>query len=229
FVVLGAIGVCIFLVVVVVPRFAKFLNTRDVEIPASTQALMDIADWFQTWGQAMAGITTTLIFGLLVAYTTQVGKRVIDRGILALPVVGKSITYAAMAQAGWTLAMLLRSGVTALQSLRITSGVIGNLAVADGFDYAADRILEGRSLSSAFEQRQIPMMMRHMAAVGERSGQLDTVMQELGEYYRKELEALIKIMTAMVEPALILIVGGMVGFVYYAFFQAVLKVSTGGM
>ena len=229
FVVLASIGVSAFLVLIVVPRFAKFLSAKRVDIPPATQTLMDISDWLQDWGPAMGTVLLATTIGTLAAYTTRPGKRVIDRGLLSLPLVGKSIVYAAMAQAGWNLAMLLRSGVTALQSLRITSGVIGNLAIADSFARAADRILEGRSLSTAFEQRQIPLMMRHIAAVGERSGELDTVMDEVGEFYRKELEVLIKTMTAFVEPALILMVGGMVGFIYYAFFQAVLKVSTGGM
>ena len=229
FVVLGSVGVCVFLVMVVVPRFSKFLSARKVDIPASTQALMDIADWFQAWGQTLGGLLLGSVLAALVAYTTLPGKRLIDRAVLALPLVGKSVVYAAMAQAGWSLATLLRSGVTALQSLRITGGVVNNRVMADGFELAAERILAGRSLSSALDQRQIPLMVRHMAAIGERSGQLDTVMHELGEFYRKELEALIKAMTALVEPSLILVVGGMVGFVYYAFFQAVLKVSTGGM
>ncbi len=229
FVVLFSIGVSAFLVMIVVPRFAKFLSSKRVDIPPATQALMDISDWLLHWGPSLAVLLFVIFFGALVAYTTRPGKRVLDGGILTLPLVGTAVTFAAMAQAGWNLAMLLRSGVTALQSLRITGGVMGNLAIADSFEQAADQILEGRSLSVAFEQRQIPLMMRHMAAVGERSGELDTVMDEVGEFYRKELDVLIKAMTAFVEPALILMVGGMVGFIYYAFFQAVLKVSTGGM
>jgi type IV pilus assembly protein PilC len=229
FVVVGSIGVSAFLVISVVPRFAKFLNTKKVDIPASTQVLMDIADWFQVWGATLGISLMVITFSLLAAYTTKGGKKVIDRVILILPVVGTSVVYSGMAQAGWTLSMLLRSGVTALQSLRVTSGVMGNRTLADCFESAADQILEGRNLSTALNQGDIPLMVRHMAAVGERSGQLEVVMQEVGEFYRKELEAQVKAMTAMVEPTLILMVGGMVGFVYYAFFQAVLKVSTGGM
>jgi type IV pilus assembly protein PilC len=146
-----------------------------------------------------------------------------------VPVVGSAILFASMAQAGWSLSMLLKSGVTALESLRITSGVIKNLAVSDCFENAANGLLTGRSLSKTFEQPHIPLMVRHMAALGESSGQLDSVMHDVGEYYQKELAAKVKLIAVMIEPMLILVVGGMVGFVYFSFFQAVMSVSKGGM
>ena len=229
FIMLSSVGVVIFLVVGVIPRFAKFLTARSAELPASTQLLMDISDWAVTWGGYLAGVAGIGLFFVLASYTTKPGKAVIDKVILVIPVVGTAVQFASMAQAGWTLSMLLRSGVTALDSLRITVGVISNRAVALCFDKAARGILEGRSLSRSFAQPHITMMMRHMAAVGESSGQLDTVMADVGEYYQKELSAKVKFISLMVEPTLILFVGGMVGFVYYAFFQAVMSVSKGGM
>lgn len=229
FVVMASVGVVIFLVVGVIPRFAKFLTARAVDLPASTQMLMDISAWAIDYGKFIAGIGGGSVFLILAAYTTIPGKRVIDKVILAIPVVGTAVLFAAMAQAGWSLSMLLQSGVTALESLRITSGVIGNLAVSDCFKRAAAGLLSGRPLSKTFEQPHIPLMMRHMAAVGESSGQLDTVMYGVGEYYQQELSAKVKLISSMVEPILILMVGGMVGFVYYAFFQAVMSVSKGGM
>ena len=229
FVLTISIGVVLFLVLGVIPRFANFLSARSVDLPESTQILMDISGLAIDYGKLIAGVSCVTIFAVLAAYTTRPGKRVIDRIILAIPVIGTAVSYAAMAQAGWSLSMLLQSGVTALESLRITSGVIGNLAVGDCFKRAASGLLSGKSLSKTFEQPHIPLMMRHMAAVGESSGQLDTVMYGVGEYYQKELSAKVKLISVMVEPILILMVGGMVGFVYYAFFQAVMSVSKGGM
>lgn len=229
FVLLAAVGVVVFLVLGVIPRFATFLAARNARIPASTQLLLDISGWAVDYGRPLGIVLGIGIFAILAAYTTQPGKRVVDRAILAVPVVGSAVLYAAMAQAGWSLSMLLKSGVTALESLRVTSSVTGNLAVSDCFKAAADGLLQGRSLSKTFEQPHIPLMMRHMAAVGESSGQLDTVMHSAGEYYQKELAAKVKLIAVAIEPMLILLVGGMVGFVYFAFFQAVMSVSKGGM
>jgi type II secretory pathway component PulF len=229
FVLLASIGVVIFLVAGVIPRFATFLTARNAELPASTQLLMDVSDWALTYGGGLSVILGLATFGVLAAYTTRPGKKVVDRVILSLPIAGKAVLFAAMAQAGWSLSMLLKSGVTALHSLNIVSGVIGNQVVSDCFKSAANGLLEGRPLSKSFDQAHIPLMMRHMVAVGESSGQLDTVMDRMGEFYQKELSAKVKIIALSIEPTLILLVGGMVGFVYYAFFQAVMSVSKGGM
>ena len=229
FVLLVCLGVIIFLVVGVIPRFATFLTARNAAIPASTQLLLDVSGWAVDYGRPLGIVLGVGFFAILAAYTTPSGKRKVDRALLVVPVVGSAVLYAAMAQAGWSLSMLLKSGVTALESLRITSGVIGNLAVSDCFRKAADGLLQGRALSKTFEQPHIPLMMRHMAAVGESSGQLDTVMHSVGEFYQKELAVKVKLIAVAIEPMLILLVGGMVGFVYYSFFQAVMAVSTGGM
>nr|WP_321465080.1 type II secretion system F family protein [uncultured Desulfobulbus sp.] len=229
FVLVAAVGVVIFLVAGVIPRFATFLTARNAELPASTQMLLDVAGWMHDNGKVILIAAGTAIFSLLAATTQPKSKKVLDRAILAIPVIGGAIRCSAMAQAGWSLAILLSSGVTALEALRITTGVINNLAVSDCFKRAAEGLLAGRSLSKAFEQPHIPQMMRHMAAVGESSGQLDGVMQGVGEYYRKELAAKVKVISIMIEPMLIVGIGGMVGFVYFAFFQAVMAVSKGGM
>lgn len=229
FVLLVSFGVIIFLVLGVIPRFATFLAGRNASLPASTQVLLDISSWARHYGGPLAIVLGVGLFGVFAAYTTQRGKKAVDRAILAVPLVGTAVLYAAMAQAGWCLAMLLRSGVTALESIRITGGVMENLAIGDCFREAAEGLLQGRSLSRTFEQPHIPLMMRHMAAVGESSGQLDTVMHGTGEYYQKELAAKVKFISVAIEPMLILVVGGMVGFVYFAFFQAVMSVSKGGM
>ena len=229
FVMCSSVGVVIFLVIGVIPRFARFLTARNAELPASTQLLLDISSWTLTYGAIVLGVVVFTVFFTLVAYTTIPGKRIVDRCILAIPIIGSAIQYGGMAQAGWCLSMLLKSGVTVLEALRITTGVLGNLALSDCFARASNEILEGKALSKSFNQRHITMMMQHMAAVGESSGQLDTVMHSIGEYYQKELSAKVKLIASMIEPSLIIGVGGMVGFVYYAFFQAVMSVSKGGM
>lgn len=229
FVLLAAIGVVIFLVVGVIPKFASVMTARKASLPASTQMLMNVSSWMQDYGAILGIVLGVVIFLILAACTTRSGKRVVDRVLLAVPVVGGAVQYAAMAQAGWCLAMLLRSGVTALESIRVTSGVTGNLIIGESFQAAAEGLLQGRPLSKTFEQPHIPLMMRHMAAVGESSGQLDTVMNSAGEYYQKELSAKVKLISVAIEPVMIVGVGGIVGFVYYSFFQAMLSASKGGM
>jgi type IV pilus assembly protein PilC len=168
-----------------------------------------------------------ILFGVLVLYTTVPGKRIIDGGLLALPVIGGVIRSANLAQASQTLAMQLKSGIALRDSLAVTAKVLGNRALAEVFERAAERILGGQSLADALSVRRVPPLVRHMAAIGETSGELEGTLGALGAFYRKDLNVRVKTLAAWVEPALILFVGGLVGTVYLAFFQAALKVSTG--
>jgi type IV pilus assembly protein PilC len=225
---LVSIAVVLFLVMGVIPKFATFLEGKGTELPPATQGMMDLANFMEIWGMGVGVGVAVFIFLVLASYTTHNGKLVIDRIILKLPLVGSTITSASMAQFGWTLAMLLRSGMTALESLRLSSTILNNARFSSALAYSADEVLRGKSISAAISQPVFPKMVRHLTAVGEQSGEMDSVMEEIGKYYKKDLEARIKRMTAMIEPALILFVGGVVGFVYFAFFQAVMAVSTGG-
>ncbi|HID44627.1 MAG TPA: type II secretion system F family protein [Chromatiaceae bacterium] len=226
---LMAVTVSVALVGWVIPRFARFLTSRSVDLPPITRFLLDISAWFQDWGSTVGLVSLLVVFGSLVAYTTKPGKRWIDGMLLNMPIVGQVILSSSLAQATWTMAMQLRSGITLLDSLRIVEAIIGNQVIATAFGKAAEGILSGQPVSAALKQRGIPRLVRHMSAIGEQSGEMDGVMEALGKYYRRDLQARVKMLAAWVEPALILIVGGMVATVYLAFFQAALKVSTGGM
>lgn len=225
-VLLAAVGVVSFLVVTVIPRFATYLAGRGKEVPGPAQALLDISAWLADWGPLVAAAAVLALFGLLAARTFPPGRRLTDRFVLMIPVVGSTLVAAAMAQAAWTLALLVRSGATVLESLQVSAQVVGNRALGAAFERAGEAVLAGRSVSAALSQVVVPPLMRHMAEVGERSGELDTVMEAVGAYYRKELDARVKLLSAMIEPLLILFVGGIVGFVYFAFFQAVMTVSS---
>jgi type IV pilus assembly protein PilC len=228
-VLVATIGLIIVMAVFVIPKFATFLAARHAELPDSTQTLLDISDWAVDWGGLVGSVAGVAVFLILAVYTTRPGKNAIDKVILSIPIIGKLVLFAAMAQAGWSLAMLLKSGLTALESLRIIHKIIGNMPVAECFHHAAEGLLLGQSLAKTLDQPYIPLMMRRMVAVGEKSGRLDTVMQSVGEYYQQELVARLKFLTAAVEPALILTAGSVVFYVYRALFQAVMAVSKGGM
>lgn len=228
-VLMSSLCVVVAMVVWVIPRFAAFLTARRASLPASTQFLLDAGGWMLDWGWVILGVLVAAIFVPLAASTTQTGKRVLHSILLALPVFGKVAQYGAMAQIGWSLSLLLRSGMPAIESLRISGEASANYAVKDSLLKAADGLLEGRSLSKTLNQPHLPQLVRHMASVGEKSGQIDTVMDEMGQYYQKELTAKVRFMTVMVEPAMILIAGGLVGYVYFSIFQAVMAVSKGGM
>ncbi|HOI52430.1 MAG TPA: type II secretion system F family protein, partial [Azonexus sp.] len=152
----------------------------------------------------------------------------IDGILLQVPVLGSTLMAAAMAQAAWTFGLLLKSRLTVLEALRSVAQVSANARISHALEAACEQVIEGRALTVALDRPPIPPLVRHMAAVGERSGEMEAVMEALGNHYQKELDARVKMLSALIEPVLTLFIGGVVGFVYYAFFQAVLAVSTGG-
>ncbi|MET0089850.1 MAG: type II secretion system F family protein [Candidatus Thiodiazotropha sp.] len=227
-VIVASIAVILFLVLGVVPKFATFLEGKGTDLPPSTQMLMDISAFISDYGLWLGSGISLALFLVLAAYTTAPGKLAIDRGLLRVPLVGGSITAAAMARSGWTLSMMINSGLTLLDAVRLTAIVNANAVLRQSFERAGESLLQGRNLAVCLRERGIPPMMVHLASVGEQSGELGSVMAELAEFYHKELDARIKQLTGMIEPLLTLLVGGLVGFVYIAFFQAVFAVANGG-
>ncbi len=224
-VVLAAVGVSGFLVVGVIPKMAKFLERKGNALPSATQNLLDLSNLIQRWGWLIAVVLLATIVLLAFAYSRPRGRLAIDRALLKLPKVGHSLRTASVTQLAWSLSSLLKSGVTLLESLKITADLIPNKAIAGVLKEAQARILAGRDLASALDSPLLPKLVPQMAAIGERTGSLDSVMAELGVYHQRELALQIKRMTAMIEPVLTLLIGGMVGYVYYAFFQALFGMS----
>lgn len=219
-VVLVAIGVVIFLVWKIIPQFAKFLLGRGKKLPPSTQFLIDASNFALEYGLYIFGGVIFIIVGLILFYQTPQGRLTLDTAILRVPVIGKLLRFGAMAELNWSLSMMLRSGLTAYDSLKICGNVIANRLISNKLFSASELILGGKDLSSSIKSNAIPDLVTQMTAVGEKTGTLDHVLHELGVFYEEQLQVGVKRMSAMIEPALILLIGGMVGFVYYAFFQA---------
>lgn len=226
-VVLVAIGVAIFMVVSIIPKFATFLQGQGKALPASTQALIDISASIRENGLQLIIAAIAGLIALWLFYRTQQGRLILDRLLLHIPVLGKLMINGSMAQLNWAMSILLSSGVSIFDALKITSDLMPNRVYADKLKQGASRVFAGHDLSSSIRHPMLPALVTQMIAVGERTGTLDHILQELGSYYEKVLETGIKRLTALIEPAMILVIGGMVGFVYYAFFQALFALAGG--
>lgn len=227
-VLITSLGVVTFLMLGVIPKMAAMLEAKGVDVPENTMRMIELSEFFQNNIKVIVIVGSISVVSILASYTTLRGKVIIDRLLLYVPLIGPTILYSTMAQLGWTLSMLVRSGLTVLDALNITAEVVGNETYKRCLQRSAQRILAGESFSAALQDKQMPPLLCHMAEVGEKTGQIDVVMNEVGIYYHKNLQARIKRMTAMIEPALILFVGVSVFFVMAAFFSALFAASTGG-
>ncbi len=222
------IAVILYLLISIIPKFATFLERQGAELPWSTQLMLDMSAFMQDYAAIIAIVFSSTIFLILASYTTAGGKKIIDHILVRMPVIGKNITAATLAQTGWSMAIQLKSGMTILDAINASKQLIKNDAFFTAFESAANKITQGGTLTSSFNHALIPLMMQHMVTIGEKSGDLDTVMMQMAEFYQVELRARIKLMGEMIQPILTVIIGGTIGFVYLSFFSAMLKVSTGG-
>lgn len=221
-----AVGVAAFLVLGIVPRFARFFSRRDIPMPWTTQALMDFSAWLHGALVYLIAGVVVLAFLFVVLLMTSRGRHMIDRVKLALPIVGPLLVSASVSHLAWTLGALLRSGVGLLSSLRIAASVLGNRALARHIENSTERVLGGQSLSTAVEHRAVPNLVPSVISAGEQSGALTEALDGLASFYANDLALRLKRMSSLVEPVLVLIIGGMVAFVYLAFFQALIQLSS---
>ncbi len=226
-VVIAAIGVVTFLVVKIIPTFAKFLAGKGRALPPSTQFLIDTSNFALQYGLYIVGLFILMIIGIVVAYHKPMGRLKIDGFLLRVPVIGKLLTHGAIAELTWSLSMMLRSGLTVFDALKIAANVMGNRLISTKLKAASEMILTGRDMASSIRNPAIPELVTQMVSIGERTGTLDHVLLELGVFYEAQLQVGVKRLSAMIEPALILVIGGIVGFVYYAFFQAMFQLAKG--
>lgn len=228
-IVVASIGVATFMLIFVVPKFTAFFAARQIDIPFLLTVLIATSDFLIDNAIPILTILLGTIFGLLVSYTTPKGKAILDRSFLSIPLIGKAIIYSSMARFGTTMSMLISSGLTVKDALNIMSKVFSNHTLSTRMLRAEDAVLSGQNLSKSLEGPAIPPLVCHMTAVGEKSGSLDEVMHETGSFYGQLLSSSISRMVALLEPMLFLVIGGMVAFIYVALFQAIFKVSTGGL
>ncbi len=227
FTLLSAIGVFIFLLVYIIPKFQEFLLNSGKQPPPATQLMIDIGNFFNNnWLFILIGICLT-VFAFVMFYRKPQGRMTFDNTVLAIPVIGGTISAASMAQLSWGMSMLLKSGIPVVEALRIIADMTGNKMIAKSIDDASGDVMHGKDLSASFSRHGIATLLHQLMIVGERSGNLVQIMDEASSYYEDDLRSKTKLLANMVEPLSIILIGGIVGFIYFGFFQAVLSLTAG--
>ena len=222
---LMAVGVFFFLVTGVVPKFAAFFAKTGRQIPAEMQSMINISDFIVNQWLLLLIFSGTLISLFVLLYRSDAGRYWIDNSLLKIPLIGGVISTGAMSQYSWSIASLLKSGLPVVETLQISAGLINNKAIATDILNIAEQVLQGQPLSRSIKQPRISRLIQHMTLVGERSGSLVDIMFKAGIYYENELKSKAKAIGSMVEPVSILLIGGLVGFIYFGFFKAIFAVS----
>ena len=221
-----SIGVVAFLVAFVIPRFASLLGGR--RLPANTQLLLDMAAFLKLHVLHIAVGFSTLVGMLIALMMSEPSRRVIDGIKIHVPIVGPVMRYGAIVQFSRTFASLLESGISLVDALKSTGDTLSNLAARELVEKMTGRVLAGDPLSSALEgEGFFTPMVRAMTKIGEHSGLLDGAMATVAELHERILDEKINRMSAMIEPALIISLGGIVGYVAWGLIAGMLAMYTG--
>lgn len=213
------------LVIFVIPKLGKILKDLagpDVQLPVQTRALMAVGD-FAT-GSTIIPHVPNMVFVVAAAVicivylkkyiSTPKGKLVFHGLLLRMPVVKVVITKVAISSFSRTFASLAAAGVPVLEALRVTGGAIGNKVIESELVTAAKEVQEGKPLSAAIAKSQhFPPIVPQMLAVGEETGQIDTILVKVADFYDEEVDALIDGLSSVIEPMMILVLGAMVGLI----------------
>ena len=210
------LGMTIFLI----PIFAGIFEDLGAELPAFTQLLVDLSELLRSLVALYAAgaiLLSIWLFGRF--YATHNGRRTIDRLMLKLPLFGELILMTATAQFCRIFSSLTRAGVPILMSMEISSETAGNAIISDAILASRGMVQEGVLLSNALiRQKVLPDMALNMLAIGEETGEMDKMLSKVADFYEDEVGAMVKALTSMLEPAMIVVVGGIVGSILLAMY-----------
>ena len=222
-----AFGVVAFLMVFVIPQFAAMFSGPGKELPLPTAIVMHVSEFFQTkWIYMFGGFFGTYVLFKKV-YATERGNIEIARIALKLPVVGMLIRKVSVAKFTRTLGTLISSGVPLIEALDICARTAGNKIVEFAIFNTIESIKEGETISAPLSREGVfPPMVIQMIDVGESSGSLDTMLQKIADFYDEEVDQAVNNLTAMIEPFMMVFLGGMIGGLVVAMYLPIFKMAS---
>lgn len=229
-VVLIAFGIGYFLVAHVFPKIMTFIQKqgKTVQLPLPTRLLIQVNDFLEIYGLYVLATPPLLVAAYFLAHRVPaIGER-LDYLKLRLPLIGKAFREHANARWCQTLGSLLGSGVDVLVALQLVQETVGNLHYAVQFDKVREVVRQGGSLAKGLRESTLSRLCPigfTMVSVSEETGGLDVTLLKVADYSEEQLSRRVGILGKLVEPAIFVVVGGMVGFVYFAFFMAMLAVT----
>ncbi|HDL74780.1 MAG TPA: type II secretion system F family protein [bacterium] len=207
-------GIGILMLTMVIPKLAATFEELNLELPATTQAIIFIGYFLKEKWYLFILFTIVFLYLFLTFARTKKGKRIIDSLILKLPIISPIVKKTNAAYVTRTLSSLMASGVPIVKSLRITSKVLENSLFRESLSNAANKVKKGEKLSDALEpyQNLYPISVIQMIKVGEETGETSNILEKLADFFEEEVSNATENMTDVIEPILIVVIGIVVGF-----------------
>jgi type IV pilus assembly protein PilC len=227
FVLFVAIAVVIILLLKVVPTFEEMFATSGNKLPALTQGILNLSDFVQEYFIFIMIGMVLCPLALYRYYHTEKGQMQLDKLSLKIPVLGDLIRKASVARFTRTLGTLMSSGIPIIDALRITSKTAGNKVLEAGILRALDSISAGQTISEPLEETNIfPPMVIQMISIGEKTGKLSEMLDKVSEFYSDEVDTAVEGLTSLIEPVIIVGLGGIIGTILIAMYLPIFDMAS---
>ena len=217
----------VLMMIFVVPTLTSTFKDIGVELPLTTRIIITISDFLSQNTILALGLMVGAVASLIALYRTSSGRRGIEWTLLRLPVIGGLVKETNAARTGRTLASLLKAGVDVVGALSITEDVVQNSYYQTIVHEAAVRVEKGKPLSEIFieKERLYPVMFGEMVAVGEETGQIAVMLEDVADFFESEVERKTKDLSTIIEPVLMVIIGSVVGLFALAMIAPIYSIS----
>ncbi len=206
-----------FLMIRVVPRILELFADWGRTLPLPTVILLEITNFFQNYGWIVVVGLVGAVVSLVFYFKTEKGRFLFDRLVLRAPVFGRLTKTIATTRFSRTLGTLLVSGIPVVRAMDIVKNIVNNRVIAEAIENSQESIVEGQSIAAPLARSGVfPPMVTDMIAIGENSGQLEQMLLKVSDAYDHQIETTVSGLTSILEPFLILIVGGIVFFIVLA-------------
>ncbi len=221
-----AIGVTIFLLTFVLPRFAGVFAGKEDVLPWPTLFLMGLSSWMLAYWWVLLAGSVVIVTLVILAARTSAGRARIDQMQLVVPLFKRMFRALYVSRSLQTMGELLNAGVPVLDSLSVTADITGNTQYRRLWLNVHTAVQQGRKIHEELDRSTLlPRSVNQMISAGEESGKLSEVLQEIATYYATVLRDAIKTLTSMIEPLLIIVMGSVVGFIAMAIILPIFKMS----
>ncbi|MDB4928025.1 MAG: Type fimbrial assembly protein PilC [Myxococcaceae bacterium] len=221
-----AVAVIAVMMIFVIPTFEAMFKEFGGELPGLTQTVINASHFFVNNVFLLLGGTIGSLYAFSYWKRTPSGTRIIDRALLQFPVIGGVMRKIAVARFTRTLGTLLSSGVPILDAMEIVAKSSGNYIIEQGIMTARAKIAEGKNMAEPLAETQVfPSMVVQMIAVGEQTGALDTMLNKIADFYEEEVDVAVGAMTSLLEPIMMVFIGGSVGTMIIAMYLPIFTMA----
>ena len=222
-----SVGVITLLLIKVIPVFEEMFTSMGGALPGPTQFLVNASEFMQHYILHMIGVLVLFVFAFRKYYRTERGRLMVDKLILKTPVFGPLLKKVAVSKFTRTLATMISSGVPILDGLEIVSKTAGNKVVENALMKTRKSISEGKTIAEPLRETDIfPAMVVQMIGVGEATGALDLMLAKIADFYDDEVDAAVDNMTALLEPFMMVFLGGVVGGMIIAMYLPIFQMAS---